>query len=71
VPGQAWELKEMFKKFKVEQISREQNCRANQLAQLASALEADLRKTSPIEFLKKPAIAHSKKRKQVNQAYKE
>ncbi|CAL9030031.1 unnamed protein product, partial [Prunus brigantina] len=53
---EAQRLASQFSRFAISQVPRSQNCRADALAKLASALDGGIRRSIPIEYLASPTV---------------
>ncbi|XP_059669203.1 uncharacterized protein LOC132314344 [Cornus florida] len=54
------ELKNHFQRFSIHQIPREENGKANALARLTTALEPEINKNIPLEYLDEPSISQER-----------
>ncbi|CAL9022416.1 unnamed protein product, partial [Prunus brigantina] len=54
---EAQRLASQFAHFAISQVPRSQNCRADALAKLASALDGGIRRSIPIEYLASPTVS--------------
>ncbi|XP_059627710.1 uncharacterized protein LOC132270548 [Cornus florida] len=54
------ELKNHFQRFSIHQIPREENGKADALARLATALEPEINKNIPLEYLDEPSISQER-----------